>query len=160
MRIDWCLHSFKELTKKQLYACYQLRQLVFIVEQNCPYLDADKKDLVSHHVFGHINNELVAYLRIVFPKISYNVSIGRVVVHPDYRKKKLGKELMEKGIAYCETIYGNVAIQISAQLYLKKFYELLGFKKVSETYLEDNIPHIRMLREKNQSKTYLTPTIL
>ena len=148
MNIIWNIKSFEELTLTELYAVLKLRAEVFVVEQNCPYLDLDGKDLSCFHLIGiNENNELLVYSRLLPPKITFDeVCIGRVVSSPSYRKKGFGKELMKKSI---ETIYqkfGKVPIRISAQLYLKKFYENFDFLPTSTEYLEDNILHIEMLK--------------
>ena len=143
----WIFKPFTELTLTELYAIMRLRQEVFIVEQNCPYLDADGKDLKSYHLMGYVNNELVAYSRIVKPGVSYQeVSIGRVVSSTKHRGLAYGRQLMSESIAQIEKQYGPVPIRIGAQQYLQKFYESFGFVKEGEAYLEDGIPHIIMLR--------------
>ena len=145
--IQWVFKPFTELTTNELYAIMRLRQEVFIVEQNCPYLDADGKDLKSNHLMGYVDDELVAYSRIVKPGVSYEeVSIGRVVSSTAHRKLAYGRQLMAESIRRIETLYGNVPVRIGAQQYLQKFYESFGFERLGEPYLEDNIPHIIMLR--------------
>ena len=145
--IKWKLKLFNELTVAELYAVLRLRGEVFIVEQNCPYLDPDGKDFDSHHLMGYVGEELAAYSRLVFPGISYDeVSIGRVITSPKYRGKEYGKLLMQQSIAEIERMYGHVPIRIGAQAYLKKFYEGFGFVDLNEPYLEDGIPHLIMLK--------------
>lgn len=142
----WTLKKFEELTPFELYAVIQLRNEVFVVEQNCPYQDADNKDLKAHHFMGWDGEILVAYTRLIPPGISYKeASIGRVVSSPKYRGMGAGRELMQRSIAHSLLLFNCTAIRIGAQLYLKKFYESLGFVQSSEEYLEDNIPHIEML---------------
>ena len=144
--MNWILKKFKELTPLEVYEIMQLRNTVFVVEQNCVYQDADNKDLKSYHLMGYEENALVAYTRIIPAGISYvESSIGRVVVLPEARKNGNGKKLMQKSIEKIFLLFGNVPIKIGAQLYLKKFYESLGFQQTSEIYLEDNIQHIEML---------------
>ncbi|HRI20028.1 MAG TPA: GNAT family N-acetyltransferase [Panacibacter sp.] len=144
--IEWTCKTFKELTVYELYAILQLRNEVFVVEQNCPYQDADNKDQKCHHFCGWDGGTLVAYVRLVPPGISFNeMSIGRVVTSPAQRKAGLGRMLMQRAIAQCILIFGKQNIRIGAQLYLKKFYESLGFSQCSDMYLEDNIEHIEML---------------
>jgi ElaA protein len=119
---------------------------VFVVEQNCPYLDEDNKDQASWHFMGWSEDQLVAYVRILPAGLSFKeLSIGRVVNSPSVRKKGVGKQLMEKAIEKAWEIYGKQNIRIGAQLYLHNFYESLGFKRVSDIYLEDNIEHIEMV---------------
>ena len=145
--LHWVFKSFNDLSVTELYAILRLRQEVFIVEQNCPYLDADGKDLKSYHLMGYVGNELVAYSRIVKPGVSYDeASIGRVVSSTVHRKKAYGIQLMNESIKRIENLYGPVSIRIGAQQYLQKFYESFGFKWEGEPYLEDGIPHIIMLR--------------
>jgi ElaA protein len=145
--LKWVFKTFKELSVQELYAIMRLRQEAFIVEQNCPYLDADGKDLKSHHLMGYLNNELVAYSRIVPPGVSYDeVSIGRVVTAIEHRKMAYGKQLMDESIKQIGKTYGPMSIRIGAQLYLKRFYESFGFVQQGEPYLEDGIPHIIMLK--------------
>jgi ElaA protein len=144
--LHWTLKKFEELTPFELYAIIQLRNEVFVVEQNCPYQDADNKDLKAHHFMGWDGEILVAYTRLIPAGISYKeASIGRVVSSPKYRGMGAGRELMQRSIAHALLLFNCTAIRIGAQLYLKKFYESLGFVQSSEEYLEDNIPHIEML---------------
>ena len=145
--MTWLLKKFDELTPKELYAILQLRNEVFVVEQNCVYQDADNKDQLSYHLMGFEGSKLIAYTRIVPPGISYaEPSIGRVVTSPQVRRSGTGKELMIESVKEVHKLYGNQPIRIGAQLYLQKFYESLGFKQTSGVYLEDNIEHIEMLR--------------
>lgn len=147
MQLNWKLIPYDALTKEQLYELMVLRQLVFVVEQDCPYLDADGKDQKSWHLLGYGNDKLAAYARLVAPGISYaEPSIGRIVSSPEFRGTGLGKELMVVAIAELQRHFGVLPIRISGQLYLRKFYEGFGFETVGEQYLEDNIPHIEMLR--------------
>lgn len=145
--IKWQLKPFQDLTTTELYQALKLRQEIFIVEQNCPYLDNDGKDFNSHHLFGYFENELAVYARIVKPGISYQeVSIGRVVSAAKHRNRGFGKLLMQKAVKETENLYGKVPIRIGAQAYLKKFYEGFGFLDLNEPYMEDGIPHLIMLR--------------
>ena len=143
----WHCKPFDELSNHELYAILRLRNEVFVVEQNCPYQDADDKDQKSFHLMGFIGDDLAAYVRLLPPGISYKEpSIGRVVTSPKYRRSGAGKALMKKAIEECNRLFGVHPIKIGAQLYLKKFYGDLGFSQTSETYLEDDIEHIEMLR--------------
>lgn len=145
--INFVTKHYNELGTDELYEILKLRAEVFIVEQNCPYQDCDDKDKESYHLSGYENNTLVAYARLLPDDISYEnyCSIGRVVTKPTYRNKSYGKLLMAEAIHFCkENFIFN--IKISAQAYLEKFYQEFGFKTVSEPYMEDNIPHIAMIR--------------
>src|SRR5690606_8562339 len=123
----------------------RLRSEVFIIEQQCIYQHLDGKDLKSQHLTAWDGDNLVAYTRIVPPWVSFlEVSIGRVLTSPLYRGNGMGIALMQKSIEKVYETYGKTPIRIGAQLYLKKFYENLGFSKDSEQYLEDGIPHIEM----------------
>jgi len=146
--IKWKIKRFNELSLQELYSLLQLRSLVFVVEQNCVYQDIDGKDEKALHLLGELEGKIVAYARL-FKAGDYfdNASIGRVIVHPEARDKKFGHEMMQQAIAGIETYFNETKITISAQLYLKKFYESHDFVQTSEMYLEDDIPHIEMKRE-------------
>lgn len=139
--------SFAELSLTELYDLMVLRQEVFIVEQDCPYQDADGKDQDSLHVLGYDGELLVAYTRIVPPGVSYEkyASIGRVVNKQSHRRLGLGKSLMDYSIKLTKVTHPSHPIKISAQEYLTKFYSGLGFKVIGEGYLEDDIPHVAMI---------------
>ncbi len=145
--MNWITKSYQELTKEELYGLLRLRAEVFVVEQDCPYQDVDNKDQFAQHLFAIDKEEVVVYLRI-FKAGDYfqEISIGRVVVKPTYRSTGLGHQAMKKAIDYIEEQNTQKAIRISAQTYLKKFYERHGFKQIGEGYLEDGLPHIGMLR--------------
>jgi ElaA protein len=146
-KIDWSLKKFEELSSLELYEILQLRSEVFVVEQKCVFLDMDDKDQFSQHLQGRIDGKLAAVVRILPPGLAYDEpSIGRVVSSPLFRRKGVGIELMKTAINETISLYGDVPIKIGAQLYLKKFYESFGFLHCSETYLEDDIPHIKMIR--------------
>lgn len=139
--------SFKELTTKELYDLLQLRSEVFVVEQDCVYQDVDGKDQKAHHVLGYKNDTLVAYTRIFKPGDYFDeASIGRVVVKGNERQYKYGYDIMNASVEAIKVNYNQTQIRISAQTYLKRFYNNLGFFEVGEEYLEDGIPHINMLK--------------
>ncbi|TYA74187.1 GNAT family N-acetyltransferase [Seonamhaeicola marinus] len=145
--LDIQLKYFKELTTQELYDVLQLRSEVFVVEQDCVYQDIDGKDQKAIHVLGFEDNSLVAYTRIFKPGDYFeDASIGRVVVAKNKRDKAYGKLIMQASIKGVEDEFNLSKIKISAQLYLKKFYSDLGFKAIGEDYLEDNIPHIAMIK--------------
>ena len=144
--INWVLKKFADLLPAELYAILQLRNEVFVVEQNCVYQDADNKDYLSYHYMGWQNDKLVAYTRLLPPGVAYaEPSIGRVVTSPSARGGGIGRELMKKSVEQVKNIFGNVSIKIGAQLYLLKFYSSLGFQQTSDIYLEDNIEHVEMV---------------
>lgn len=148
MDLKWKIRQFDALSTTELYNLLQLRSEVFIVEQNCVYQDIDGKDEKALHLIGEDDGQTVAYARLFRPNDYFDqASIGRVVVKPAYRDKKLGHDLMREAIAAIATAFGESQITISAQLYLKKFYESHGFVQTSEMYLEDDIPHIEMKRD-------------
>ncbi len=145
-QLTWTLKKFDELTSLELYRIMQLRNEVFVVEQNCVYQDADNKDIKSHHFMGWDGDVLVAYTRLLPQGLSFTeASIGRVVSNPKYRGTGAGRELMQRSIENTFILFNCNTIRIGAQLYLKKFYESLGFVQCSPEYLEDNIPHIEMI---------------
>lgn len=145
-QLHWTYKHFTELTTNELYDILWLRSRVFVVEQNCVYLDNDYKDQQSYHLMGTLNGQLVAYVRILPPGLSFEeASIGRVLTNPDFRGKGFGIELMKKAIEKTVEEYKINTIRIGAQCYLNKFYSDLGFVNSGEEYLEDGIPHIEML---------------
>lgn len=144
--MNWICKPFNELTPNELYAILRLRSEVFVVEQNCVFLDQDNKDQYCHHLMGWQDDLLVAYTRLVPAGISYTEpSIGRVVTSPAARGQGAGRELMHESIKTLHYLWGKSPIKIGAQLYLLKFYESIGFQQTSSIYLEDDIEHIEML---------------
>jgi ElaA protein len=145
--LHWVLKHFNELTPHELYYIIQLRNEVFVLEQNCIYQDADNKDLKAYHFMGFDDQgQLMAYTRLLPQGVSYKeMSIGRVVTHADVRKLGAGKELMKRSIKNCYELFGKEDIRIGAQLYLLQFYNSLGFEQSGEVYLEDGIEHIEMI---------------
>jgi ElaA protein len=151
----WQTKGFEELSLNQLYDVLKLRVDIFVVEQTCfyPDLDGEKNLLDRHpqtlHLLGYQAEQLVAYLRILPKGQNYpdNVSIGRVVTATQARGGGLGHELMTEGLRMCQQYFPNEIIKISAQQHLKSYYQKHGFTQVSEMYLEDDIPHIAMIRE-------------
>ena len=147
--MSWKLKSFDELTNTELYNLLKERTLVFVVEQNCPYLEVDGKDPVSYHLFKEDNGEIVAYLRIVPAGIAYQeASIGRVFVKKEYRGQGIAGKLLKRALDYIQNELEETKVKIQAQDYLRKFYSSFGFQPISETYLEDNIPHVDMILQK------------
>lgn len=140
--------SFNDLNTIELYNILCLRSEVFVVEQDCVYQDLDGKDQEALHIIGYKNDEIVAYTRVFKPGYYFDqASIGRVVVAKLQRQFKYGYDIMEASIKAIETHYNTTEIKISAQTYLKRFYNNLGFKEIGAEYLEDGIPHIGMIRE-------------
>lgn len=136
---------------EDLYAVVCLREAVFIVEQNCPYPDADGRDPQAWHLLGWVQGAtgraLVAYARIFEPGIRYDQSsIGRVVSAPDVRGTGVGKALMAEALRRTESLAPGQPIKIAAQRRLEDFYLALGFRTVSAPYEEDGIIHVDMLR--------------
>ncbi|UWX54957.1 GNAT family N-acetyltransferase [Maribacter litopenaei] len=142
------IRRFNELDTSELYAILQLRSEVFVVEQDCVYQDLDGKDTKAVHVIGNKNGEIVAYTRVFAPGDYFaEASIGRVVVKQGQRKYGYGKVIMEASIKAIEEEFGTTNIRISAQTYLLKFYNSLGFKAEGSEYLEDGIPHVSMVKK-------------
>lgn len=143
---NWILKPFAALTPDELYALLRLRSEVFVVEQHCVFLDMDNKDQHCLHLMGWRGELLAASTRLVPPGISYELpSIGRVVSSPLVRGTGIGRELMQRSIEEVKLRWGTYDIKIGAQLYLKQFYNSLGFEQTSEIYLDDNIEHIEMI---------------
>ncbi len=147
MSLKFEIKRFEALSVVELYQILQLRSEVFVVEQNCVYQDIDGKDDKALHLFGKVDGKIVAYARLFDKGISYDeTSIGRVVVAQNVRANKYGHDLIREAIRAISDEFGETRIAISAQLYLKKFYESHGFVADGEEYLEDDIPHIHMVK--------------
>jgi ElaA protein len=149
--LTWQCSPFDELSTSELYAILKARQAVFVVEQNCPFLDADDVDQHCLHLSGWQvqgdANALAAYARLVPPKLKYvEPSIGRVITSSEFRGQGLGKELMQRAVQAMDELYPGLAIRIGAQQYLERFYSGFGFVTASPTYIEDGIPHVEMVR--------------
>lgn len=143
----WKQQAFNELSIHELYSYLQLRVNVFIVEQNCPYPELDGYDEKSYHLAFVENNEPLAYARILPSGQKYSrISIGRVIVKKEARGKGLAKELMNECLQFIEKKWPNQEIQLQAQSHLAHFYGSFGFKAISDEYLEDNIPHVDMVK--------------
>jgi ElaA protein len=174
MGLEWRFVHYDGITRDELYDALMLRQRVFVVEQQCAFLDADGIDRYSWHLLGRqsetvvgIENiqplqyiqalqkgtPLVAYLRIVPPGRRFDEpSIGRVVTAPEVRRTGLGRILMEEGIRRTKELYPGRPIMLSAQRYLENFYGSLGFVVTGEPYDEDGIPHVNMLLATNERR--------
>jgi ElaA protein len=138
--------TFQALSCDTFHDIIGLRERVFVVEQDCPYLDVDGKDPKCMHVYALRNNEVVGYCRVIPPGLSYEMwSIGRVVTDERVRRKGVGTAIMRMAMAYIDAEQPS-GICISAQTYLKGFYENLGFQATGLYYLEDNLPHMQMKR--------------
>ena len=133
---------FNQLPVGLLYQILKLRVDVFVVEQNCPYPELDDKDEGALHVYLPAGNQVAAYLRIITNEP--NIRIGRVVTNPHFRGKGLASLLMQKAMAYILQHHANQSIILSAQEHLQNFYGRFGFAPVSDSYLEDGIPHVDM----------------
>lgn len=142
------IKTFNNLTNQELYELLQLRIEIFAVEQNCVYQDLDGKDQKALHVLGYKNGKIIAYTRIFKPGDYFEFSsIGRVVVAKNERRFKYGYDIMNASIEAVKGHFKETKIKLSAQCYLKKFYNNLGFFEIGEEYLEDGIPHVAMIKE-------------
>lgn len=147
MNLTHTIKAFDQLTGYELYEVLKLRSKVFVVEQNCVFLDQDDKDQKCYHLMLYSDNRLVGYSRLVPAGLSYaEMAIGRVVSSPSARGKGLGRKVMELGIEYCYELFGAGDIRIGAQTYALGFYAALGFVAEGDTYDEDGIEHVEMLR--------------
>ncbi|RXJ04184.1 GNAT family N-acetyltransferase [Anaerobacillus alkaliphilus] len=144
--MTWKIKTYEELTKEQLYNIVRERINIFVVEQNCPYPELDDLDQGSFHLFYEKEGEIRAYCRILPKGLKYQqVSIGRVIVKEEYRRQGLASELMRNAITFVEEELQEQQIKIQAQDHLREFYGSFGFSPISETYLEDGIPHVDMI---------------
>jgi ElaA protein len=146
--INFRCKPFHELTALQLYAIMALRQEVFVVEQNCPYLDADGKDVKCWHLMGYdADGKLIAYARLIPKGVSYEnfASMGRIATAASVRRTGTGRALMKVAMDEMAQQFSGDSIKISAQTYLREFYESYGFVVSGDEYLEDGIPHFPMV---------------
>jgi ElaA protein len=154
IKTTWQVKHFDELSLDQLYDLLKLRIDVFVVEQTCYYpdLDSEPNQLDRHketrHLLGYQNNKLVAYLRILAQGQSYEdyISIGRVAIVEQARGSGLGHELMNEALKLCQQYFPKKNIKISAQQHLTAYYQQHAFEQVSDMYLEDDIPHVAMVK--------------
>ncbi|MGF1684369.1 GNAT family N-acetyltransferase [Photobacterium minamisatsumaniensis] len=145
--MQWQCLTFEQLNTHQLYQLLKLRSDVFVVEQNCVYPDIDNHDCHTgtYHLLGYQQGELVAYLRLLPPGLTYaDVSVGRVLTSPSARGNGIGYQLLEQGLIEAEKHWPEHSIEIGAQSHLQHYYQRYGFTACSEEYLEDGIPHIDM----------------
>jgi ElaA protein len=147
-KITWETKVFKDLTVDEYFEILFLRTAIFVVEQDCPYQEVDEKDRKAYHLFGRAKNgEVIAVTRILPQGVSYaEVSIGRVALKKDFRGQGIAADLMIESLNFVKHQFGEVPVRISAQEHLFNYYNKHGFNKVGGMYLEDNIPHIEMLR--------------
>ena len=145
--MELIVKHFDELTARELFDLYKLRVSVFVVEQNCPYQEVDDADRMSYHVWLRDENGIAACLRVIPAGVSFeDVSIGRVIAVR--RRCGLGTRIVAEGLRVAQEKLGAQRVTIEAQTYARALYENLGFRRTSEEFLEDGIPHIRMLWEK------------
>jgi len=141
----WTFRHWNEVTRDELYEILIVRSRVFVVEQTCPYLDADGHDRNAWHLWT--GSPIQAYLRVLPPGEKYaEPSLGRIVTAPESRRAGLGRPLVREGLTRIATLFGDVPVRIGAQKYLEKFYGEAGFVRASDDYLEDGIPHLEMVR--------------
>ena len=146
--MEYSIKSFDELSKSELYSILSIRNKVFVVEQNCSYQDPDGKDFDSFHLMvkPSNSNKIIAYIRIILQDPIYEQSsISRVLVDRKYRGNGIARHMLNKGIKFIRNNSQEDGIKLSAQEYLIPFYKSLGFKAVSDIYLEDGIPHVEMV---------------
>jgi len=147
MQLTFTWSRIETLNALALFDIIKSRESVFVVEQRCPYQETDEMDKQCWHLVVSIENELVAYARLVDPGIKYQQpSIGRVLTTKQWRGANIGRALMEEAIRFSEHTFPAQDIKIGAQVYLQKFYESCGFKAVTDAYDEDGIPHLDMIR--------------
>jgi ElaA protein len=143
----WRFAHFDDLTPREVHDLFQLRVAVFVLEQNCPFQDVDGADLDAWHLLGTAEGALRAYARLLKPGAKFvEASIGRVITSQEARGTGLGRTLMAEAVRRAGELWPGQPIRIGAQARLERFYESFGFRKASDEYIEDGIPHIEMLR--------------
>lgn len=145
--LAWFVQHYRDLSLNDFHDIISLRIEVFVIEQNCPYQELDGKDKSAWHIFAkNMHGQVIATLRIVPSQTAgNNPSIGRVVVKQDWRGIALGHLIMEKAMAFIREEFGQISVKLSAQEHLQSYYERHGFQRVTEMYLEDEIPHVGMV---------------
>jgi ElaA protein len=149
MPLRFDLKHFTELNIDELYTIMRLRQRVFVLEQNCAFVDCDNLDQPGWHLMCYDGDALVGYCRLLPVGVAYPgyASIGRVVSEPDLRRAGYGRLIMAEALRQCKTLFGDARLKIGAQLYLKEFYQSYGFTAIGDIYIEDDIEHVIMIRE-------------
>lgn len=146
--VEWKIKDFKQLNVEELYGILKLRSEVFIVEKEYIYNDLDEKDINAFHLYCIENNNIIVALRILKKEIEEKgIYIGRIAVDKSYRGLGLGKKSIEKAMKFIEYRYGREVIKVATQLETKDFYKSLGFKEISDLYLEEDIPHVKMIKK-------------
>lgn len=146
--MEWKLKKFDELTTEELYGILKLRVEIFVVEQDCAYQDLDDKDQCTYHLFLEDEDEIIAVLRILPENVAFDdMAIGRIVVRKSHRGQGIARAMMKMAMDFIVKDLGKRRIRLSGQAYLVDFYNGLGFKRVSDEYLEDGIPHFEFLFE-------------
>ena len=147
--MDWACERLTDMAPLALYEALALRAAVFVVEQQCVYLDPDGLDAQCWHLSGRVDGRLHAYARLVPPQLKAQAlpMIGRVVTAPATRGGGQGRALMQQALAECARLWPGESVEVQAQAYLQDFYASLGFVATSDSYDEDGIAHIDMKRE-------------
>lgn len=141
--MELVVKHFHELTLEELVDIYKLRISVFVVEQQCPYQEIDDADKVAYHIWLQDENGIQAYARALPPGTTFpEASIGRIIAKK--RRCGLGTQVVKAALQTVKEKFNTDVVKIEAQVYAKGLYEKVGFKQVSEPFLEDNIPHILM----------------
>lgn len=154
--MSWTLKRFDELSLHELYSILQMRNAVFIVEQNCPYQDLDNRDFQAYHLFYRQDSSITAYCRILPAGLAYpEISIGRLLSAKSVRRTGQGRQLMKEALSFIAQHWPHQDIKISAQKYLEEFYAGFGFRSQGKEYLEDNIPHVEMVLDGKTSQYQL-----
>src|SRR5699024_5784093 len=146
-RMKYIIKTFNDLTNEELYKILKARVDVFVVEQTCPYPEIDNYDQEAIHYFLNDGEEIMGYVRILPSGSRYSAaSIGRVIVTTASRANGYARNIITKAIQYRYDAWKETKIKLQAQVYLETFYASLGFERISAEYLEDNIPHVDMIR--------------
>jgi len=147
MNLKFTWKRLEDLTTLEFYHLIKVRESVFVVEQQCAYQETDELDLHAWHLSCFLDNELIAYCRVVEPGLKYDCpSIGRVLTIAKHRNKSIGRSLMAEAIRFTEQTYANLSINIGAQVEVKGFYESFDFKQIGQPYDDAGIMHIDMIR--------------
>ena len=133
---------FADLTVDVLYRILRLRSEVFVVEQECVYLDPDGRDAEpsAWHLWAEDGGEVVVAGRLL-QEGDGSWRIGRVATAPEVRGRGLAAALVRQAIELCGD---DRPVELHAQSHLLEWYRTLGFEPCGSEFVEDGIPHTPM----------------
>ena len=138
--MNFIAKQFKDLTVAELYEIVRARQEVFLMEQNIVCRDFDGVDYDALHCFLWENDKVVAYMRAFMRDGEVHLGRFLTIRHGE----GLGRRLMETALPVIKAEFACDKISFHAQKQAEGFYLKLGFKTVSDVFLEEGIEHVMM----------------